>query len=51
VIIEPRVAIGGAEATPRRIGEAELTLDGSALNAETFAAAAMPPPKLLIHAR
>ena len=39
-IIEPRVAIGGAEAKPRRIGEAELALDGHIPNAETFAAAA-----------
>jgi len=40
VIVEPCVAIGGAEATPRRIAQAEAALNGRAPNAETFAAAA-----------
>jgi carbon-monoxide dehydrogenase medium subunit len=39
-IIEPHVAIGGVEATPRRIAQAEAALDGRALDAKTFAAAA-----------
>jgi carbon-monoxide dehydrogenase medium subunit len=37
-IVEPCVAVGGAEATPRRIAQAERLLDGR--GAETFAAAA-----------
>lgn len=37
---EPRVAIGSAEATPRRIAQAEAALDGRAARAETFTAAA-----------
>jgi carbon-monoxide dehydrogenase medium subunit len=39
-IFEPHVAIGGAEASPRRIAEAESVLDGQAANAKAFAAAA-----------
>ncbi len=39
-ISEPRVAIGGAEATPRRIAQAEAALDGRAPDAKTFVAAA-----------
>src|SRR5471032_355755 len=39
-IIEPRVAISGAEATPRRIAQAETALDSHAPDAKTFAAAA-----------
>ena len=39
-IAEPRVAIGGAEAKPRRIAQAEAALDGRAPTHETFAAAA-----------
>jgi aerobic carbon-monoxide dehydrogenase medium subunit len=39
-IVEPRIAIGGVEATPRRIAQAEAALDGRAPSAETFAAAA-----------
>lgn len=40
LIVEPRVAIGGAEAFARRISQAELVLDGQAANAEIFTAAA-----------
>jgi carbon-monoxide dehydrogenase medium subunit len=39
-IAEPRVAIGGAEATPRRIAQAEFAIDGRAPDSKTFAAAA-----------
>ncbi|MDB5513446.1 MAG: carbon monoxide dehydrogenase medium subunit [Tardiphaga sp.] len=40
VIVEARVGIGGAEANPRRISEAEARLNGKAPNAEVFRAAA-----------
>jgi carbon-monoxide dehydrogenase medium subunit len=40
VIAEPRVGVGGAEAQPRRIAEAEQVLAGKPPNAETFRAAA-----------
>ncbi len=40
VIAEPRVGIGGAEARPRRIPEAEAALKGRPLEPETFQAAA-----------
>lgn len=39
-IAEPRVAIGGVEAFPRRIASAEALLAGRAPDAKTFAAAA-----------
>jgi len=39
-IIEPHVAIGGVEAFPRRIAEAEAVLDGHVPNADAFALAA-----------
>jgi aerobic carbon-monoxide dehydrogenase medium subunit len=39
-MVEPRVAIGGAEPNARRISEAEAALAGRAPNAENFAAAA-----------
>jgi len=39
-IAEPRVALGGVEAFPRRIANAEAALDGRAPNADAFAAAA-----------
>ena len=39
-ILEPRVAIGGAEATPRRVAQAEAALDGHPANVATFAATA-----------
>jgi carbon-monoxide dehydrogenase medium subunit len=39
-IAEPRIAIGGAEANPRRIGEAEQQLAGRAPETGAFAAAA-----------
>jgi carbon-monoxide dehydrogenase medium subunit len=39
-IVEPCVAIGGAEATPRRIAQAERLLDGRVAAAENFAATA-----------
>jgi aerobic carbon-monoxide dehydrogenase medium subunit len=39
-IIEPRVAIGGVEAFPRRIVAAETVLNGLAPNVDAFAAAA-----------
>ena len=39
-IVEPCVAVGGAEATPRRIAQAERLLDGSMPSADIFAAAA-----------
>jgi aerobic carbon-monoxide dehydrogenase medium subunit len=37
---EPRVGIGGVEARPRRIAEAEAILDGKPPAADTFRAAA-----------
>jgi len=40
VISEPRVALGGIEAQPRRIAEAEQALVGRAPNREAFVAAA-----------
>ena len=40
VIVEPRVGIGGAEARPRRIAEAEAMLKGRPPALETFRAAA-----------
>jgi carbon-monoxide dehydrogenase medium subunit len=40
VVAEPRVGVGGAEARPRRIAEAEAALRGKPPTAETFAAAA-----------
>jgi carbon-monoxide dehydrogenase medium subunit len=40
VISEPRVALGGIEAQPRRIAEAEQALAGRAPNREAFVAAA-----------
>ncbi|MPZ59677.1 MAG: xanthine dehydrogenase family protein subunit M [Rhizobiales bacterium] len=40
VIAEPRVGLGGAEARPRRIPEAEAALKGRPLEAKTFQAAA-----------
>ncbi len=39
-IVEPRLAVGGAEPTPRRIGEAERRLAGAAPGDEAFRAAA-----------
>jgi aerobic carbon-monoxide dehydrogenase medium subunit len=39
-IASPRVAIGGIEAFPRRIAEAEALLEGHEVSAENFAAAA-----------
>ncbi len=39
-IVEPRVAVGGAEPNPRRIADAEQALAGRAPGAEAFAAAA-----------
>jgi aerobic carbon-monoxide dehydrogenase medium subunit len=39
-IIEPRVSIGGAEAFPRRIAQAERALEGAAPDAAAFARAA-----------
>ena len=39
-ICEPRVAVGGAEAAPRRIAKAEAALDGCAPGATAFSAAA-----------
>ena len=40
VIAEPRVGIGGAEARPRRIPEAEAALKGQPPEPKTFQAAA-----------
>ena len=40
VMVEPRIGVGGAEETPRRLGEAERALDGRAPDAAVFAAAA-----------
>jgi len=39
-IVEPRVALGGVEAFPRRIADAEALLDGRTPNANVFTAAA-----------
>lgn len=39
-MVEARVAVGAAEAAPRRIAQAEAALNGRAPNAEVFAAAA-----------
>lgn len=39
-IISPRVSVGGAEAYPRRIREAEAALEGADCSAMTFASAA-----------
>jgi aerobic carbon-monoxide dehydrogenase medium subunit len=41
VIVEPRVALGGVEPQPRRIGEAEQALAGRAPNRQAFEAAAV----------
>jgi len=41
VITAPRVGVGGAEASPRRLPEAEMVLDGAAPGAAVFDAAAM----------
>jgi carbon-monoxide dehydrogenase medium subunit len=40
IIVEPRVGVGGAEARPRRISEAEAALAGRKPNTESFRAAA-----------
>jgi carbon-monoxide dehydrogenase medium subunit len=40
VVVEPRVGIGGAEARPRRIAEAEVALQGQPPDAKAFQAAA-----------
>jgi len=40
VIVEPRLAVGGAEPSPRRISEAEAALAGAAPGPEAFRAAA-----------
>lgn len=40
VIVEPRVGVGGAEAKPRRIPQAEALLAGEVVSTETFRAAA-----------
>jgi aerobic carbon-monoxide dehydrogenase medium subunit len=40
VMVEPRIGIGGAEARPRRIPEAEAALKGRAPEARTFSTAA-----------
>jgi carbon-monoxide dehydrogenase medium subunit len=40
VMVEARVGIGGAEASPRRIGEAEALLNGRPPGVEVFRAAA-----------
>jgi carbon-monoxide dehydrogenase medium subunit len=40
VIVEPRLAVGGAEPVPRRIAEAERVLLGAIPGAEVFDAAA-----------
>ena len=39
-IVDPRLAVGGAEAQPRRIAQAEAILDGAIPGATAFAAAA-----------
>jgi carbon-monoxide dehydrogenase medium subunit len=40
IIVEPRVGVGGAEARPRRISEAEAALAGRKPDTESFRAAA-----------
>jgi len=40
VMVEPRLALGGAEAVSRRLAQVERLLEGRAPTAETFAAAA-----------
>ena len=40
VMVEAKVGVGGAEASPRRIGEAEALLNGRPLGIEVFRAAA-----------
>src|SRR6185295_11752264 len=40
VIADPRIGVGGAEPSPRRIAQAEAALAGRAANAEAFQAAA-----------
>lgn len=40
VLVEPRVGVGGAEARPRRLAEAEAALQNKPPTMETFAAAA-----------
>jgi carbon-monoxide dehydrogenase medium subunit len=47
VIAEPRVGIGGAEARPRRIPEAEAALEGRPPEAKTFQAAAEAAAKAI----
>jgi aerobic carbon-monoxide dehydrogenase medium subunit len=44
-IVEPHVAIGGVEASPRRIEQAEHLLNGRGANSETFSAAAAAAAK------
>ena len=39
-VIEPRIAVGGAEASPRRIAEAEQAIAGKQSGADAFRAAA-----------
>ena len=46
-IVEPRVAIGGVEAFPRRVAEAESVLSGQATSAELFAAAGDAAAKVI----
>jgi carbon-monoxide dehydrogenase medium subunit len=41
VVVEPRVGLGGAEASPRRIAEAERVLDGQSPSPELFRNAAV----------
>jgi len=45
MIVEPRVAVGGVEAFPRRIAEAEAELEGRMPKSEIFAAAARAAAK------
>jgi carbon-monoxide dehydrogenase medium subunit len=40
LVVDPRIAVGGAEAAPRRIAEAERALSGPAASAGTIQAAA-----------
>ena len=46
-IVEPRVAIGGVEVAPRRIVEAERTLDGASPGADLFHKAAIAAAKVV----
>jgi carbon-monoxide dehydrogenase medium subunit len=46
-IADARVAVGGAEAAPRRLDEAERALNGQVPDAETFAAASIAAAKML----